>query len=41
VRRIRNFVFSFWGLVLLGVIVLFWICVLAVVVFGPHTVVES
>jgi hypothetical protein len=41
VRRIRNFVFSFWGVVLLGVIVLFWICVVAVVVFSPRDVVVS
>jgi hypothetical protein len=35
-RGIRNFVFSWWGWVLMGAIVLFWICILAVIMLGPR-----
>jgi hypothetical protein len=35
-RRIRNIVYSWWGIVVMAAIVLFWICLLAVIVFGPR-----
>jgi hypothetical protein len=40
-RAIRNLVFSWWGLVLMGAIVLFWICLLAVIILAPRNTITD
>jgi hypothetical protein len=39
-RSIRAFVFSWWGWILVGAIVLFWIGLVAVVILGQGSVVD-
>ena len=40
-RGIRNFVFSWWGFVLMSAIVLAWICLLVVIILAPRNAITD